>query len=386
MSKKRVCIDISNVIPGKGGSGGGIATYAMHLIKGLDESFAGKDFQLYIIIHPEFKGFENLKNTSVKNIRINNKLLLTRIYWTHFYLPVFCIKNKIKILHRVNPELPSVKVCKYVCTLHDLMFEFYLSHNEIKKFLNKKDVLKYKLFNLISRHAARISDYTIVPSYAIKNELVNNYKIKNDKVIVTHLASEKINNINMVSEKKDKIYHFGVIAGFYPHKGHKRVMQLAKKFIENGFTNFEIGFRGNPAFSNYIEEIKKLINDFQLSKYVFIVPYEQKASLQEIYSSFDIILLMTEYEGFGLPVLEAQAYNIPVFCSDIPVFREVLEDSAYFISEDVERVNILKLIENINNPALLNSLKEKGKVNLEKFSWQKMTNETNEVYDKLLHV
>ena len=385
MSKAKICIDITNVIPGKGGSGGGIATYAINLIKGLDKTNVINGFDVYVLKHPDFKGFEFLENTKVINVNINNKKLFTRIYWTQMYLPFFCIKHKITVLHRVNPELPIIKVCKYVCTLHDLMFEFYLSHREIKKFLNKKNILKYHLFNSISKHAVRVSDFTIVPTYSIKNELVKNYRLRNEKVIVTHLATQKIKQEQRTIAKKiSKGCHIGVIAGFYPHKGHKRVMELAKKFIESGFTDFKISFRGNPAFPNYIKEMIDLKEKLGLNNHIYIVPYEQKASLADIYSEFDIILLLSEYEGFGLPVLEAQAYNLPVFCSDIPVFKEVLEDTAYFIGAENNNGAVNRLIGDLKDLNLLNSLSQRGQVNLNKYSWNKMTAETNDLYNRLI--
>src|SRR5665647_847647 len=385
MSKKRICIDISNVIPGKGGSGGGIATYSLNLIKGLDQINNINEFEIYCLKHPDFKGFDNCSNIKIIDISIENKKFLNRIYWTHIYLPFFCARNKIQILHRVTPELPLIKVCKYVCTLHDLMFDFYLSHSEIKKFFNKKDLFKYHLFAMIANHAARISDSIIVPTHSIKNELVKNHKIKSEKITVTYLAAEKRNDIEkQINKRKIEKLHIGVIAGFYPHKGHKKVMELANKFIQAGFTNFKISFRGNPAFPGYIREILSLKESLKLNDYIFIVPYEQKANLKEIYSEFDVTLLLSEYEGFGLPVLEAQAYNLPVFCSDIPVFKEILGNSACYIPDNADITTVKKIIEDLQNENLLASLSELGEINLNKYSWKKMNIETISLYQNLV--
>lgn len=385
MSKKRICIDISNVIPGKGGSGGGIATYALNLIKGLNQIDNINEFEIYCLKHPDFKGFDKCNNIKIIDIGIQNKKFLNRIYWTHFYLPFFCTRNKIHLLHRVTPELPLIKVCKYVCTLHDLMFDFYLSHSEIKKFLKKKELIKYHLFAIITKHAARISDSIIVPTYSIKNELVKNYKIKSEKIAVTYLAAEKRNDTEKADTKRNfEKLHIGVIAGFYPHKGHRKVMEMASQFIQSGFTNFKISFRGNPAFPDYIREILSLKEILNLNDHIFIVPYEQKASLKEIYSEFDLILLLSEYEGFGLPVLEAQTYELPVFCSDIPVFKEILETSAYYIAAKPDISTIKNIIADVQNQKLLQSLSEMGLSNLKKFSWEKMNIETISLYKKLI--
>lgn len=383
MGKKRVCIDISNIIPGKGGSGGGIATYTFNLIKGINQLIKINELEIYCIKHPDFNGFDNLNNIKVINTRIKNKTILQRIYWTHIYLPFFCIRNRINLLHKVTPELPLFKVCSYMCTLHDLMFDFYLSNKTIKKNLKRKDLIKFYFFKIVTKHAILISNTIIVPSYSVKEELIEEYRIKNDKVHVSHEAVEKRNDIKKKSGTtgSEKL-HMGVIAAFSPHKGHLKVLEMAHKFIQSGFTNFKISFRGVPAFPNYLEEIISLRQKLCLNDHVFIVPFDPKAKLGEIYSEFNLVLLLSEYEGFGLPVLEAQSYNLPVFCSDIPVFREILGNSGYFIPNNLSARSIKKIIADLNDQNLLNTLKMDGTSNLNKYSWEKMSAETIHLYKR----
>jgi glycosyltransferase involved in cell wall biosynthesis len=386
MNKKKICIDISNIIPGSGGSGGGIATYALNLIKGLNQSDAADEFEIYCLKHPRFKGLENCDHVKISNIGIENKKLLYRIYWIHVYLPFFCIRNRINILHRVTPELPFLKVCKYVCTLHDLMFDFYLSKKEIRKFLGKSEAVKFYFFRMITKHAAYISDKVIVPSYAIKNELIEKYKTRSEKIEVTHEASTKRSNEISYEFEGSNNLHIGVIAGFYPHKGHLRILELAHQFINCGFKDFKISFRGSTAFPAYIKEIETLKEKLLLNNHVFIVGFDPSAKLEQIYSEFDIVLLLSEYEGFGLPVLEAQANNLPVFCSDIPVFREILGDSAYFISNNFDIISVENIILDLKNHDLLKKLSLSGMLNVNKFSWEKMSMETTNLYKKAIKI
>lgn len=385
MSKTKICIDISNIIPGKGGSGGGIATYALNLIIGLNQINKVNEFNIYCIKHADFVGFDNCNNIKIINIRRKRKNIFYEIYFTNIFLPFFCIFKKIDLLHRVTPELPLIKVCKYICTLHDLMFDFYLSNKELKSFLNLKEIIKFHVFRLVAKHATYVSDTIIVPSYSIKNELIQNYKIDKNKILVTHEATQK-KNVGETKNRKlnQKKINIGVVAGFYPHKGHKRVLEIAHKFIQSGFTNFEISFRGNLGFPSYIQEIFRLREKLSLNDYVFFLPFEPNVTLQEIYANFDLIMLLSEYEGFGLPVLEAQAHNIPVFCSDIPVFREILNNSAYYIGSSPDINSIKHVIKDLKTPNFLNSLALLGISNADKYSWEKMSFETIQLYKKAI--
>lgn len=386
MSKKRVCIDISNIVPGKGGSGGGINTYALNLIKYIDQNYDPAEMDIRCIKHADFTGLENCHKIKFINTNNPNQNIWFRIFWIHIYIPIFCIRNKINLLHRVTPELPLIKVCKYVCTLHDLMFDFHLSNKAIRKFFSTSEITKFKIFKLITRHAIFISDSIIVPSSTIKNEVIEKFNVKSAKITAIYEASE--NPSRIIEENPPRTYpsklNIGVIAGFYPHKGHLQVLELANKLIKFGFTDFKIGFRGNPAFLNYIKRIDLLKNELDLEDYIYFVPFETEFKIQNIYSEFDVILLLSEYEGFGLPALEAQANNVPVFCSNIPIFKEILGDSAFFIDKNFEENEIYRLIETFKNKNCLNTYKLLGQSNLKKYSWGKMSVETNNLYKNQL--
>ena len=52
--------------------------------------------------------------------------------------------------------------------------------------------------------------------------------------------------------------------------------------------------------------------------------------LEEIYCSSDALLAASEGEGFGLPLIEAAQHGLPIIARDIPVFREVAGEHAYY--------------------------------------------------------
>jgi len=77
------------------------------------------------------------------------------------------------------------------------------------------------------------------------------------------------------------------------------------------------------------------------------------------------------YEGFGIPILEAQISKIPVLCSDIPAFREVAADSVlFFDGKNPVDIND-KINQLLNQPELAAHLVAKGEINARRFSWEK---------------
>ncbi|TXI23505.1 MAG: glycosyltransferase family 1 protein [Roseateles sp.] len=76
------------------------------------------------------------------------------------------------------------------------------------------------------------------------------------------------------------------------------------------------------------------------------------------------------YEGFGIPPLEAMLYRCPVLASDIPVVREVCGSAALYFDPLRPEVIAAALRRAIDQPALLQQLRERGTAQLQRYSWQ----------------
>jgi len=86
----------------------------------------------------------------------------------------------------------------------------------------------------------------------------------------------------------------------------------------------------NPTNALYLEGLLRLRRDLGLQGAAHLL-YEQgltpdDATMAALYGLADALLLPSAQEGFGIPLLEAGLARLPVFCSDIPPFREVGQD------------------------------------------------------------
>ena len=99
--------------------------------------------------------------------------------------------------------------------------------------------------------------------------------------------------------------------------------------------------------------------------------------LEYVYRHADALIQASIGEGFGLPLIEAGKYKLPVICSDIEVFHEVAGDHAiYFekdstnsLSEKIEQFLLLKKSGNVPHSAEIKSI-----------SWEKAA---DKVYDMI---
>jgi glycosyltransferase involved in cell wall biosynthesis len=98
-------------------------------------------------------------------------------------------------------------------------------------------------------------------------------------------------------------------------------------------------------------------------------------------SGAEVFVLPTLYEGFGLPVLEAQQAGVPVVCSNAGSLPEVAGEGALFFDpysiEDMKE----KLTRVLGDKDLKETLRQKALSNVKRFSWEKTALDTLAVYN-----
>ena len=84
----------------------------------------------------------------------------------------------------------------------------------------------------------------------------------------------------------------------------------------------------------------KARNHSQINKKLFWLEGISDEYLNKIYESSTCLIVSSEGEGFGLPLIEAAQSNIPIIARDIPVFKEVAKEFAYYF-ENTNEANVL---------------------------------------------
>ncbi|MBR1622797.1 MAG: glycosyltransferase family 4 protein, partial [Pseudobutyrivibrio sp.] len=126
-----------------------------------------------------------------------------------------------------------------------------------------------------------------------------------------------------------------------PRKGHKLVLEAFEKLWKDGFDG-KLCICGHVGWNmnSFLDELKA--NPLYDEKLVFFEAVTD-AELQYCYEQSDCLIQASAGEGFGLPLIEASYYNIPVICSDIPVFHEVADTyPTYFMRNSYDLYRVIK--------------------------------------------
>lgn len=90
----------------------------------------------------------------------------------------------------------------------------------------------------------------------------------------------------------------------------------------------------------------------------------------------------SRFEGFGIPLLEAQQAGTPVICSDIPIHHEVAEDAALYFNPDSPE-ELAERVHELENAKVRQRLVQKGRVNTIRYNWTSSARLLSDLIDTL---
>lgn len=108
--------------------------------------------------------------------------------------------------------------------------------------------------------------------------------------------------------------------------------------------------------------------------------------LVKLYQQSDLVSFVSNYEGFGLPIIEAQAIGRPVITSNVASMPEIAGEGAVLVNPNsIEEIRN-GILEIINNPKLREKLIKKGFENVKRFEPQNIANQYIELYKEVINV
>lgn len=126
-----------------------------------------------------------------------------------------------------------------------------------------------------------------------------------------------------------------------PRKGHEQILSAFESLWEQGIdANLVlVGKRGwmTEGLMHRTEIIvKRLRNHAEVGKRMFWIECVSDEYLEKIYAASTCLIAASKGEGFGLPLIEAAQHKLPIIARDIPVFREVAGEHAFYFNNSKE--------------------------------------------------
>ncbi|MBB3286300.1 MULTISPECIES: glycosyltransferase family 1 protein [unclassified Rhizobium] len=131
-------------------------------------------------------------------------------------------------------------------------------------------------------------------------------------------------------------------------------------------------------------DLKEHIANLHLETSVRLTGYVSDADLAQLYSKARFLAMPSLYEGFGFPIIEANAMGVPVLTSNSSSMPEVAGEAGILVDPDDVRSICGGLEELATNMALYERLAEKAKDNARRFDWMESARQLEYVFAKAI--
>ena len=160
-----------------------------------------------------------------------------------------------------------------------------------------------------------------------------------------------------------------------PRKNLIRTVRTFIDFIKKHSIDDLVFVLGGAHWEKFIKELEKSINDLGSFKdKILKIGYVDDEDLAALYSGAEFFVYTSQYEGFGLPPLEAMSCGAAVITSDNSSLPEVVGDAGIMIPYDSDEAHIKAYEDYYFNPQLKEANAKKGLEQAKKFSWEKCVN------------
>jgi glycosyltransferase involved in cell wall biosynthesis len=288
------------------------------------------------------------------------------------------IRNlKLDLVHFPMVQQPVFYKGKKVTTMNDLTTLRF--RNPSKNYV--VFTLKRWVYWWVNKQVSSKSNALITYTKFVKQDVAKFAHIEKNKISVINLAAEELAG-NAEPIKKLNGKDFIMFTGRpLPHKNLYRLIEAFAE-LRKARPQLHLAIIGkkDASYDTYIAFMEKL----GVSDSVVFTDYIPDGQLKWALGHTKAYIFPSLSEGFGLPGLEAMHYGAPVVSSNATCLPEVYEDAAhYFNPIDVNDI-ANKINEVLSSNKLHENLVEKGKIQVDKYSWKHMAEQTLAVYRKVL--
>ena len=303
---------------------------------------------------------ENVHIIEVANPRFIKNEKLASLVWLNISLIKEIKRKKIDIFWGPNFLKPIFfPKKKSIITIHDLAFiENKDQHSKIHS-LYLKILLKLNINKQIK--ILTVSEYS-------KSDILKIYDVPKENVYITYCAIDNESNGNKSAVKLPDEYML-FVGTLEKRKNLNVIFESLHYTKTNGgkiLPLVVVGAKGNGLF-----EVKQRIKDLSIENDIVFTGYVTDEELNYIYSNAKLFIFPSFYEGFGIPLLEAMKFKVPIISSNRTSLPEVAANAAEYFSPDSpselsEKINLL-----MENTARKNELVNSGIERINDFSWKK---------------
>ena len=246
-----------------------------------------------------------------------------RILFEQFGLPGRLRRDRIDVLLNPGFTAPAWAPCPQVTVIHDLQ------HKRHPEYFRWFDL---PFWRLLVWTAVRRSDRLIAVSEATKADLLTYYRVPPHKIaVVEHGVDDRF---FAIAAERTHIEPFLLcVSTLHPHKNIERLVRVFARLAVDR-PSLRLVLAGMKGFQT--SPIETLIESLGLGAKVELTGWIPREQLYGYFRRAAAFVYPSTFEGFGMPVVEALAAEVPLACSDIEPLRGIARGAAWLFNPEDE--------------------------------------------------
>lgn len=313
IDKKRIVISAINI------RSGGTLSILRDCLAYLNK-YLTKQYEIIALVHRKslVKDFGNIKFVEFP---LSIKSYLLRCYYEYFYFYKLSKRIKPYLWLSLHDMTPNVKA--------DIRAVYCHNPSPFYNFKKLADMLlepTFTLFTWFYKYLYKINieknDYVIVQQSWLKDKFMSLFHLENDKVIVAHPNFEK--SSDFMQHPKQIVKHKSDYVFFYPSfprvfKNFEIICEAAKKLQLRGGKKIEFILTIDGSENKYS---KRIFEKYKYLSNVSFIGLQSREKVCELYENSDCLIFPSKLETWGMPLMEAKAYGLPIIAADLPYAHE----------------------------------------------------------------
>lgn len=332
--------------------------------------------QVHVILPKDGPEFSTGETVQCVRIPYDHHQGLKRIFFQTFQLGHQYGKDAVMLVTDSKTPLFLPKSCKLMPLVTDLaMYRM----PEVYQFS------RTTLWRLQYWYIRRRADRFLAISEFTKRELTEVFRIPEDKICVVPCAcplgfskpdneTVKVLRSRMLLPERFILF----VGNNNPRKNLSRIMQAFDLVKEAGLPHHLViaGEQGWKFSKN------EALAGTRHCETIHFVGYVSDEDMPALYAASDLFLFPSLYEGFGIPILEAQTCGTPVVASNVTAMPEVGGDAAVY-ADPYDPADICKaMLKVLQNRELAQAMVERGYENVQRYSWETSAEKLNRIVEE----
>ena len=286
--------------------------------------------------------------------------------FAQLFFPVWALMDAIDVFWSPFPQLPVLLPprIRKVLTVHDVV------RRRFPTTMTRGTLVKEALLTPLS---LRIADHLVADSHFTRSEVMTFFPGAGCKIDVVYLASSLRTDGAMGTCPLSAPY-FLFVGSYEPRKNIKRMLHAYVQYRTSCLSPLDLVVVGSGQWGDF--SVFDFTQTSNLQSCVHLIRHVDDSVLRALYAHAQALVLVSLYEGFGLPLVEAMQWGIPLIASNTSALAEIAGDAALLVDPNDTDAIAKAFGRMTEDVTMRQELSHKAEARGRQFSWKKAASES----------